>query len=192
MIMSKESIVERIISDAEKERETLLAEARQKAEAHVAAAKAHAERKFAGVKAETAQKAKAILDGKAASARLDCAKAELKEKRRVIDCVYGGALKKLCALDKEDALKLAEKLLKDYAEENDEIAFSSDYRFRQEVMKLDIVKKKKLKISHKGADVGGGFVLIGENSDKDISYAALLAADRELYQSEIAAKIFKG
>ena len=189
--MSKESIVERIISDAEAERENLLAEAHKKAEADVAAANERAQRKFAGVQAETAQKVKAILEGKAASARLDGAKAELKEKRRVIDAVYDGALKKLCALDKEDSLKLAERLLKEYAEDGDEIAFASDYKFTQEVMKLDVAKKKKLKISHKGATVDGGFILLGKNSDKDISFAALLAADREQFQSDIAVKLFK-
>nr|MDE7453272.1 hypothetical protein [Clostridia bacterium] len=151
--MSKESIVERIISDAEEEGAAIIAEAHKKAEADVAAANGRADRKFAGVQAETAQKVKAILDGKAASARLDGSKAELKEKRRVIDAVYDGALKKLCALDKEDALKLAERLLNEYAEEGDEIAFASNYKFSQEVLKLDVAKKKKLKISHKSADV---------------------------------------
>ena len=190
--MSKESIVERIISDAEEEQAAILAEAQKKAEETVAAANEHAQRKLSGVQAETAQKVKAILDGKAASARLDGSKAELKEKRRVIDAVYDGALKKLCALDKEDSLKLAERLLKEYAEEGDELAFASDYKFTQEVLKLDVVKKKKLKISHKSAKVDGGFILLGKNSDKDISYAALLAADREQFQSDIAVKIFKG
>lgn len=190
--MSKEQIVERIISDAEEERASILAEAQKSAEEAVAAANERAQRKFAGVQAETAQKVKAILDGKAASARLDGSKAELKEKRRVIDTVYDNALKKLCALDKEDSLKLAERLLKEYAEEGDEIAFASDYKFSQDVMKLDVAKKKKLKISHKGENAGGGFILLGKNSDKDISYAALLAADREQFQSDIAVKIFKG
>lgn len=190
--MSKESIVERIISDAEEDRTAILAEAQKNADEAIATANGRADRKFAGVKAETAQKVKAILDGKAASARLDGSKAELKEKRRVIDTVYDGALKKLCGLDKEDALKLAERLIKEYAEEGDEIAFASDYKFSQEVLKLDVAKKKKLKISHKSAKVDGGFILLGKDSDKDVSYAALLAADREQFQSEIAVKIFKG
>ncbi|MDE6868063.1 MAG: hypothetical protein K2J83_02840 [Clostridia bacterium] len=189
--MSKESIVERIISDAEEERNRIISEARKKAEETLESANESARRKYLGVQAETAQKVKAILDGKAASARLDGAKAELKEKRRVIDAVYGGALQKLCALDKEDSLKLAEKLLKEYAEEGDEIAFASSYKFSQEVMKLDVVKKKKLKMSHGSAKVEGGFILLGKDSDKDVSYSALLAADREQFQSDIAVKIFK-
>lgn len=190
--MSKESIVERIISDAENEKAEILAEAQKRADEAVAAANARAERKFAGVQAETAQRVKAICDGKAASARLDGAKAELYEKRRVLDAVYDGAMKKLLALDREDCLKLAERLLKEYAEEGDEIAFSSDYEYPQEVLKLDIAKKKKLKISHKGVKADGGFILLGKSSDKDVSYAALLSADRELHQSDIAVKIFKG
>ena len=190
--MSKESIVERIISDAEKEAEDLIAEAERQAQSVVNGAQTKADRKLLGVKAEVAQKTKAISDGKSATARLDGAKAELAEKRRVIDAVYAEALKGLIALDKKSALYLAERLLSEYAETGDEVVFAPDYKYGADVAKLDVFKEKKLKVSHKAINIDGGFVLKGKNSDKDVSYGALLAVDREEHQAELASRIFKG
>lgn len=190
--MGKDSIVERIISDAEKEAENIISQAETKAAQVVEEANVRAERKLTGVTAEVAQKVKSILDGKAATARLDGAKAELAEKRRVIDAVYRNALDKLIALDKQSSLSLAEKLLYDFAEEGDEILFAANYKYSAEVAKLNVLKEKKLKIASGKADALGGFVLKGKNSDKDVSYGALLQFDREEYQAEIAAAVFKG
>lgn len=190
--MSKESIVERIISDAEKEAENIISQAEIRAGQVVDDASLRAERKLAGVKAEVAQKVKSILDGKAATARLDGAKAELAEKRRVIDVVYKNALEALIALDKKTALALADRLLSYFAEEGDEIVFAANYKYPADVLKLDVVKEKKLKVSHAKASVDGGFVLKGKNCDKDVSYGALLQLDREEHQAEIAATVFKG
>ena len=53
------------------------------------------------------------------------------------------------------------------------------------------VKERKLKISDERADVRGGFWLRGKTSDKDLSFASMLRADREIYQSEIAQELFK-
>ena len=190
--MSKESIVERIISDAEKEAENIIAQAEARAQQTVQEADLRAERKLAGVKAEVAQKVKSILDGKAATARLDGAKAELAEKRRVIDSVYKNALEALIALDKKTSLALAERLLSDFAEEGDEIVFATNYKYVAEVSNLETVKAKKLKIANGKIPLDGGFILKGKNSDKDVSYGALLQFDREEYQAEIALAVFKG
>ena len=189
--MSKESIVQRIISDAEKEAEDILSAAHSRATQALEEADKEAARRLAGVNAETAQKVKSILDGKAATARLDGAKVELAEKRRVIDSVYREALNALISLDKKSSLSLAERLLEAYAENGDEIVFSTDYKYATEVAALGVVKEKKLTTSKKGSGFDGGFILRGKNSDKDLSYGALLAADREEHQAEIAASIFK-
>ncbi len=190
--MSKESIVERIISDAEKEAENIISQAEARAAQVTDDASLRAERKLVGVKAEVAQKVKAILDGKAATARLDGAKAELAEKRRVIDVVYKNALDALIDLDKKSSLALAEWLLVEFAEEGDEITFAPSYKYCAEIAKLDIVKEKSLKIAQGKSPVSGGFVLRGKYSDKDVSYDALIELDKEKHQAEIAASIFKG
>lgn len=188
--MSKESIVQRIISDAEEEAAGIIAEAEKRAESAVAGAKEKAERNLAGTKAEAEARARFIKDGKAAAARLDCAKIELAEKRRAIDSAYGAALKALIELDEKQSVALAERLLSDYAEKGDEIVFAANYKHVKAVLKLDVVREKALKFSTDGSGVSGGFILRGEVSDKDTSYSALLEADREKYVSGVAAKLF--
>ena len=175
--MSKEAILNRIISDAQSAAEAAVTDAENKAASIVAEAETRAERDKKGTRAIIAERSKAIFDGKSATARLDSAKVLLAEKRRVIDTVYAQALEKLKNLPQKDAVKLAEALLSGYAENGDEIVFA-------------VVAEKNLKNSGKTADIDGGFVLVGKNSDKDLSYGALLALDREAYQSEIAAKLF--
>lgn len=187
--MNGEFIVEKIISDANEEAAAIVADAENRAENIIAEAKKRAERNKIGTQASAGEKAKSILDGKAASARLDSAKIELGEKRRVLDYVYAQALKKLKELDKKSALALAEKLLAAYAETGDEIVFASDYKYVSEVTALPVCTELKLKFSQSPA-VNGGFVLKGKYADKDTSYSACLAADREENVSSLAASIF--
>ena len=188
--MNEQAIVERIISDAEKEAREIIADAEKKAEATVAEAAQRAERNKQGVRAEVSERVQSILDGKAATARLDCAKIQLGEKRGVIDEIYARALKQLNGITEAEALYLAGRLLTAYAEQGDEIVFAANYRYAQKVAGLGIVKQKGLKVSAGQAALDGGFMLVGKNSDKNLSYGAILAADREQHQAEIAAKLF--
>lgn len=188
--MSEKAIVERIISDAREEAEGIIADAEKKANESIAEANLRAERNANGTEAEANERAKGILDGKAAAARLDCAKILLGEKRAVIDEIYARALNQLIELNKTDALFLAGKLLTSYAEEGDTVVFAENYRYASEVCALPVFKDKKLKASEKRGSFDGGFILCGKSSDKDLSYGALLSADRESYQAEIAAAVF--
>ena len=188
--MSKEAILERIISDAQAAADATVAEAEGRAAEIIAEAEARAARDRQGTSAIIAERSKAIADGKAAAARLDAAKVMLAAKRGVIDAVYARALEKLKALPQKDAVRLAEGLLLSYAEDGDELVFATNFAYKAQVLKLAVVTEKNLKNSEKTADIDGGFILIGKNSDKDLSYGALLALDREERQAEIAAKLF--
>lgn len=188
--MNEQAIVERIISDAEQEARTIINDAATRAEQTVAEASLRAQRNKIGAEAEIKERVKGIFDGKAATARLDGSKIMLGEKRGVIDEIYSRALKQLNELGKADALHLAERLLREHAEEGDELVFAENYRYAQEVSALQTVKEKKLKVSPARASLDGGFILCGKNSDKNLSYGAILSADREERQAEIAAKIF--
>lgn len=188
--MSEQAIVEKIISDAEAEAQAIIADAEKKAEETVEKANLWAERRKEGEKQAADKRAESILEGKAATARLDCAKIMLAEKRAVIDEVYSRALSQLLKLNKTDAVHLFDKLLNAYAEEGDEVVFAENFAYAQDVSKLSVVKEKKLKVSPKRANIEGGFLLIGKNSDKDLSFTALLAVDREERQAEIASALF--
>lgn len=188
--MGKQEIIERILADAETEAAEILRSANVRAEEIISAANARADEQRAEAQAEANARAKRILDGKAASARLDSAKIMLAEKRRVMDEIYARALKKLLEMKERDTLNLLERLLSEYAEEGDEIVFASNFAYAKGVAALPVIKERKLKISSERAQISGGCILRGALSDKDLSYAALLNADKEEYQAEIAAKLF--
>lgn len=188
--MSKQDIVDRILSDATAESEAVIAAAKESAAEILARANALAESEMAATRAAVEAKAKSITDGKAASARLDGAKILLGEKRRALDVVYERAAKKLSAMSRRDCLAFTESLLNRYAEEGDEIVFADEFGYAAEVSEMKVVKEKKLKISFGSAKIDGGFLLRGVKSDKDLSFGALLAADRAEHEAEIAAELF--
>ncbi|MDE7158082.1 MAG: hypothetical protein K2N74_00750 [Clostridiales bacterium] len=189
--MGKEAIIERILADAEAEAQGILNDAEKQANEIVAKASARADAGRAETRAEVEERAKRISEGKAATARLEGAKLELAEKRRVIDTVYERALEELVSLNERDFLALTEKLLNAYAEEGDEIVFSKLYGYVTAVQKLPVFKERKLKLSDERADIRGGFLLRGKTADRDLSFSSLLNADREEHQSELAQEIFK-
>lgn len=188
--MSREAILERILLDAEAEAENIVAEAQAKAAAAREKAAAEAEEYRAEAEAETAEKCAAIAEGKAATARLDCAKILLAEKRKVIAAIYECALRELLALNERDCLALTERLLKAYAGEGDEVVFARSYRYADGAQRLAVAAEKKLKFPKERAEIEGGFLLRGKKSDTDLSYSALLEADREEHQAELAAELF--
>lgn len=188
--MNEQAIVQRIIFDANEEAKGIIAEAEKKAAATIADANLKAERNKKGCEAEIKAKATSICEGKQAAARLDSAKILLAEKRGVIDKVYQKALVALKELDEKDTLFLCGRLIKEFAEEGDEVVFAENFKFVSQVAALPIIKELKLKVSNKRADIEGGFMLVGKISDKNLSYAAILAVDREERQAELATKIF--
>ena len=189
--MGTQQIVERILSDAEAEARAIVEEAESKAAKLLAGSASRAEKGRRETEADVEAKRESILEKKAAVARLDGAKLLLAEKRKVIDAIYAEALRRLLTLEKEDALKLSERLLEAYAENGDEIWFAENFRFAAEVELLPVVKERSLRISPQSLPLDGGMRLKGRTSDKDLSYGALLAADRDEYQAEIARKLFK-
>lgn len=188
--MSKEQVVERILSDAKAEADEIVQAARGQAEQILADAAARCDALKRETEADVAAYRQAAMEKKQAAARLESAKIVLREKRKVIDYIYAQALSRLRSLEKEDALRLAERLLTAYAETGDEIFFAENYRFEQEVLALPVAKEKQLKAGGERLAIDGGFCLKGKVSDKNLSYSALLAADREEFQAAVAKDIF--
>ena len=188
--MSKQEVVERILSDAKSDAAAILKAADEKA----AALQSEASLRVAALKKETEEETNAyslsVHEKKAASARLESAKILLREKRKVIDRIYELALARLVALDKETCLSMSERLLKTYAEEGDEICFAENFAFADEGKILPVALEKKLKVSSTRLKISGGFKLFGKSSDKDLSYEAILSEDRERNQAALALEIF--
>ena len=189
--MSKQQLVERILSDAQAEAQEIIKNAEDKAAKLLADASLCAEKALRETEQEVGLKRESILERKAATARLDGAKLLLSEKRKVIDAIYEKALLAMQKLEKEDALRLVSTLLEKYAEKGDEIYFAENFSYQKEAVILPVIAQKQLRIAQETVSIDGGLILKGKKSDKDLSYGALLAADREVNQAELARKIFK-
>ena len=188
--MGTQNLVDRILSDAEAEAAEIVKSAKDKAAAIIEEARLFAERELKITQEETAEKAASVREKKEAAARLDGAKITLSEKRRVIDGVYAAALERLVKASKEDSVALVKRLLTAYAEIGDEIVFAENFAYVEEVKILPVIKEKNLRVSEKRIAIDGGLRLVGKTSDKDLSYGALLLADKEENQSALALKIF--
>ena len=188
--MGKQEIVTRIISDAEAEAAEIIRNAEERAREITDAAKARAAEDKAEAEAEALIRTKRILEGKAAVARLESAKILLSEKWRVMDEIYARAMQELLSLNERDSLKLLERLLNENAEEGDTIVLAKNFAYASGVEKFPVIKKRGLTVSKERADISGGCLLRGKKSDKDLSYSALLNADKEEHQAEIALKLF--
>lgn len=188
--MGRQEIIERILADAEAEAEEILRTARERADGIIAVARERADSELAETEVEANSRARRILEGKAAEARLDSAKIMLAEKRRVMEQIYERALNRLLNMNERDSLEYLEKLLLEHAEEGDEIVFAKNFAYAVGAAALPVVKKRKLTISAERAEISGGCILRGKLCDKDLSYGALLNADKEEYQAEIALKLF--
>lgn len=184
-----QDIVDRILSDARSEAERIVAAAEEEAEKIRKDALAEAKRLQSENEAETKQKCDSIADGKAATARLDCQKVLLAEKRRVITTLYRRALDRLLAMDAKESLALCNRLLETYAAEGDKVVLSANARYLADVKKLPVVSERHLSVV--SGNVEGGILICGKKADIDLSYTALLAADREERQAEIAKKLFE-
>ncbi len=189
--MGKQDIVDRIISDANSEAEAICAAAEKTVTEIITEAERRAESEMLATRKAVDERVRSLKEGRAASARLDGAKIMLAAKRRVIDGIYAKAAERLFAMSVKDCLLLTEKLLVAYAEEGDEILLAEKYPCAAEVAKLKVVAQRSLKLVAGGAEIDGGFILRGKYADKDLSYSALLAADRAEHEAEIAAEIFK-
>ena len=188
--MSSQNLVDRILSDAEAEAAAIVKAAQEKAAAIVKEARLFAESELKNTQDEVREKAASVREKKEAAARLDCAKITLSEKRRVIDGIYAVALERLVNASKEDSVALVKRLLTAYAEDGDEIFFAENFAYAEEVASLPVIGEKNLCVSKTRLPLNGGLRLCGKSSDKDLSYGALVAADKEENQSALALEIF--
>lgn len=183
-------MLDRILSDAQAEAKAIIEDAESKATKLLSDADLRVEELERTTKKDGEERRKTILEKRAAAARLDGAKFLLGEKRKVIDTIYDEVLSRMLELGAEDCVAIFRRLLSVYAENGDEVQFAENFPYAEQVALLPIVKEKNLKISDQRIPLDGGMRLIGVKSDKDLSFGAILNADRERYQAELAQKLF--
>ena len=184
----QKAILNKILSEAKAKVKSINAEAETERNERIADADLWAE-KYVSAQAEILKKeTESILAGKKLNAELEIKKTVLKAKREVLDAVFVSAYEKLCAIGKKDYLALVKRLVDECADDNDTIVLSSDNVLSESDLDLKGFKAKNLRVSSSRGDFLGGVMLIGQKSDKDLSFARVLE-DRKEDLTALAAEI---
>ena len=190
--MSKEAIVEKIISDAHLKADSIVAEANAKADEIISAAAEECKEYMYSFKSKTD---KMIFDVDARTktvAELDARKLTLAAKTKVLDVVYERTLENLRNLDKEAYSALVFGMLEN-AKDGDVVTISK--REKDIVTKeslAEFAKKKgiKLTLAEQFGDFDGGIVLGGNGVDKNFTFEVEVALLKEQTEAKTAKEIF--
>lgn len=190
--MSKEAIVEKIISDANLKADSLVAEANAKADEIISAAAEECKGYMHTFKSETD---KMIFDIDARSktvADLDARKLTLAAKTKVLDVVYERTLENLKNLDKEAYSALIFGMLEN-AKDGDVVTISArekDIVTEESLAKFAKSKGISLTLSKELGDFDGGIVLGGNGVDKNFTFDVEVALLKEQTEAKTAKEIF--
>ena len=187
----KEAIIAKILSDANKKAEEVLSAA----DAYAVKVKEEADEWAKNYLAEQQSLLKEdcaeVVKRRNIGAELDVKKNILSAKQQVVDEVYALATEKLCALSKKDYLALVEKLLIRFADKGDSVVLSRDgVLTEKDVTALAVFGERELKTAKITGDFKGGVKLVGKTSDKDLSFSAVVAAEKQTTVRETAEKLF--
>ena len=175
--MSKEAIVEKIISDAHLRADAIIGEANAKADEVISAAAEECKAYLYNFKAETD---KMVFDVEARSktvAELDAKKLALAAKTKVLDVVYERTLDNLRKLDKDTYSELIFAMLQN-AKDGDVVTISKREK--------DI----SLTLSDKLGDFDGGVILSENGVDKNFTFEIEVALLKEQTEANVAKEIF--
>lgn len=183
----KEAIVQKITADANAQ----AAQCTQNAQARADAMKAEAE-KAAKTKLEEGRRAleteaQERIERRETLAALDCRKQLLAARRAVIDAALSRALEAACAFPEARYLAVLERLLTQYAGEGDGVRLSAAAPVTEESLRsLKVFSARRLRFLGKDGDFEGGMRLYGATYEADLSFRALIEAQRFELERDIA------
>lgn len=190
--MSKEAIVEKIISDAHLKAESIIGEANAKADEVISAAAEECKAYLYNFKAETD---KMVFDVEARSktvAELDAKKLALAAKTKVLDVVYERTLDNLRNLDKDTYSELIFAMLQN-AKDGDVVTISQrekDIVTKESLAQFAKEKGISLTLSDKLGDFDGGVILSENGVDKNFTFEIEVALAKEQTEANVAKEIF--
>lgn len=197
--MSTEKILLKIRQEAEAEAAEITAAAREKAkqsaEAIIKAARERADAigKAAVAEAEEIKRRRMLVAG------LEVRKNTLKRKREVLDEAFDLALRRLCELPDDRYEALLTRLILSAAEtgaerirvaQRDRARFENGLLDRLNARLAEAGKRAELTLCPESAKISGGAIVIGEKSDVNASFEALIGYARESAEREVAAILF--
>ena len=190
--MSKEAIVEKIISDGQKKSDAILQEAREKADEILAEAAGECKTYYDQSVYDTGKLVDDILSRGKTVAELDAKKLQLGAKAKILNAVFDSALEKLRSLDKKAYKGLLLSMLKN-AEDGDEVIISArekDILTAQDVNEYAEKRGIKLSLAKEFGDFDGGLMLRGKGIDKNFTFEVEVAMLRDEIEMNIAKELF--
>lgn len=190
--MSKEAIIDKILSDANLKGDAIIGEANEKANEIISLAANQCKDYLYKSKTEIDRLTLEIDERSRSVAELDARKLLLAVKAQVLDSVYAKTLEKLRNLDKEQYSALIFSMLEN-AKDGDVVAVSE--REKDIVTKeslADFAKKKgiSLTLADKFGDFDGGVIISENGVDNNFTLEVEVALLREQTETKIAKEIF--
>jgi len=190
--MSKEAIIDKILSDANLKGDAIIGEANEKADEIISLAAKQCKDYLYQSKTEIDRLTLEIDERSRSVAELDARKLLLAAKAQVLDSVYAKTLEKLRNLDKEQYSALIFSMLEN-AKDGDVVTVSE--REKDIVTKeslADFAKKKgiSLTLADKFGDFDGGVIISENGVDNNFTLEVEVALLREQTETKIAKEIF--
>lgn len=190
--MSKEAIIDKILSDANLKGDAIIGEANEKANEIISLAAKQCKDYLYKSKTEIDRFTLEIDERSRSVAELDARKLLLAAKAQVLDSVYAKTLEKLRNLDKEQYSALIFSMLEN-AKDGDVVTVSE--REKDIVTKeslADFAKKKgiSLTLADKFGDFDGGIIISENGVDNNFTLEVEVALLREQTETKIAKEIF--
>ena len=190
--MSKEAIIDKILSDANLKGDAIIGEANGKADEIISLAAKQCKDYLYQSKTEIDRLTLEIDERSRSVAELDARKLLLAAKTQVLDDVYAKTLEKLRNLDKEQYGALIFAMLEN-AKDGDVVIISKrekDIVTKQSL--ADFAKKKgiKLTLADKFGDFDGGVIISENGGDNNFTLDVEVSILREQTETKIAKEIF--
>ena len=190
--MSKEAIIDKILSDANLKGDAIIGEANGKADEIISLAAKQCKDYLYQSKTEIDRLTLEIDERSRSVAELDARKLLLAAKTQVLDDVYAKTLEKLRNLDKEQYGALIFAMLEN-AKDGDVVIISKrekDIVTKQSL--ADFAKKKgiKLTLADKLGDFDGGVIISENGVDNNFTLDVEVSILREQTETKIAKEIF--
>lgn len=190
--MSKQALIDKILSDGENEVNRIIAEARQKADAKISSAKESVERELS----KREEKALSFLPEQerriCSVAQLERKKTILSAKQEVMENTLNEAIKRLYTLSDEEYLVIIRSMLNS-AEDGDIVVISE--RDKERITESFIKEVANslgitLTLSKDYRSFRGGILLLSDGYDKDMTLEGELALIKEEEEAKIAQILF--
>jgi len=188
--MSKEAIIEKILSDANIEKENTLTQARDNAAHIVEKAKEEKDKAIKDAVSKATAALPEILRRKLSVAELESKKNILAVKQEIISSVFDKAIENLIALPKKEYLSLIKGMILTAMEDGDSVIVGKEGIVDKDFVE-SIGNEKGITLIYKGVgDFVGGVILKGKGCDKNMSFALEMSALREEIEPTIAKILF--